>query len=519
MSVSKDRFLLTLILLATAGLRLSLAWLPTEVLILKSIPDDSFYYFALARNLSRGLGPVVTDSTITNGFHPLWALLLWPLYSVVQGDDLAIHAALSLGAVLDVLTIWLTYLLVKELGMSSTAGLISAMLYGLNPLVIMESINGLETALSVFLFVLTVYIYFVPLRFSRAISLSPYILFGISTGLMLLARTDTLFLVITLTLHALWVNRRNLPSFLPRLIIAGATASLLVLPWLWWNWANFGTIMQSSAIAAPKVVQAYMASIAQEATSWGQLISEAYLPPIYSGFVLLYQYGGLPLTILVAIVILQRMRRVSSRNLLPNTPAVFWLPLIGASLPLLVHVFVRWYPRNWYFVTWAWAMAFAAGPAIAYVLKSLSNYLLKGLIVGLLLIFFVLQGVRYWNVGFYPWQGYMLEGAHWIATSMPEGSVAGSFNSGLQVYYAERPVKNLDGVVNWGALRALDEKKLMAYLQEEDINYVVDFSFYPFQSFRPFFETDYQGQFELVATLSPEYPPYGRLQVYRVLSD
>jgi hypothetical protein len=113
----------------------------------------------------------------------------------------------------------------------------------------------------------------------------------------------------------------------------------------------------------------------------------------------------------------------------------------------------------------------------------------------------------------------MLEGARWIATSMPEGSVAASFNSGLQVYYAGRPVKNLDGVVNWEAIHALDDKKLMAYLQEEDIDYVVDFSYYPFQSFRPFFEPDYQTQLELVATLSPEYPPYGRLQVYRILSD
>ena len=519
LSVTRDQFLLALILLAAAGLRLLLAWLPTELLILKSIPDDSFYYFALARNMSQGLGPMVADNTLTNGFHPLWALMLWPLYSIVQDDDLTIHVALSLGAIVDVLTIWLTYRLVRMLGMPSTAGLMSALLYGLNPLVILESINGLETAISVFFFVLTVYIYYVHIRFSVDTALSNYIVFGLSTGLMLLARTDTFFLIVVLTLDSLWVNRRNLPSFLPRLVVAGATASLLVLPWLWWTWANFGTIIQSSAIAAPKVVQANIAAITQEATSWGQIISEAYFPPVYSGFVLLYQYGGLPLTMLLIVIVLRRLRGEPSRNLPPSNPVALLLPIIGASLPLFVHVFVRWYPRNWYFATWAWAIAFAAGPIIASALESWGKFFLRRLVIASILIFFVLQGLYYWRAGFYPWQRYMLEGARWIATSMPEGSVASSFNSGLQVYYAGRPVRNLDGVVNWEAIHALDEKRLMAYLQEEGIDYVVDFSYYPFQSFRPFFETDYQAQLELVATLSPEYPPYGRLQVYRILSD
>lgn len=519
MMTLRHRPLFNLILLASAGLRLALAWLPVELLIEKAIPDDAFYYFTLARNLSQGLGPVVANNTPTNGFHPLWALTLWPVYRVVADAELAIHLALSLGALFDVLAIYLGYRLLRRLELPPAAGLAFAALYGFYPLAILESVNGLETALSVFFFALTLYLYFGPLRFGQSASLLPYVLFGLAAGLMLLARTDTLFLIVVLSLHALWTNRRTLPGLMPRLAIAGAVAGLLLLPWLWWNWATFGTIVQSSAVAAPKVVQAHIAATAREATSWRQLWDEAYLPPIHSGFVLLYQYGGLPLTIFAAVVILQRVRGARSPSRVLHIPGALWLAVAGALLPLLFHVFVRWYPRNWYFATWAWAAALAGGPGLAAVLVALKSYRLKSLAVGLLALFFALQSVRHWQAGFYPWQRYMLAGARWIATSMPEGALAASFNSGLQTYYGGRPVANLDGVVNWGAIQALDEKRLLSYSQKEGVDYLVDFSFYPLQSFRPFFEPGYQTRFELVTTLSPEYPPYGRLEIYRIAPD
>ena len=43
--------------------------------------DDSFYYFQIARNLAAGQFSTFDGGiTRTNGYHPLWMLLLTPFY-------------------------------------------------------------------------------------------------------------------------------------------------------------------------------------------------------------------------------------------------------------------------------------------------------------------------------------------------------------------------------------------------------------------------------------------------------
>ena len=49
--------------------------------------DDSFYYFQIARNLAAGQFSTFDGGiTRTNGYHPLWLLLITPLYWVMDGE-------------------------------------------------------------------------------------------------------------------------------------------------------------------------------------------------------------------------------------------------------------------------------------------------------------------------------------------------------------------------------------------------------------------------------------------------
>lgn len=82
-------------------LRLVVAWLPIPVLIARTLPDDAFIYFVIARNIASGLGATFDGVTQTNGFHPLWALALAPIFYLFPGGDLLIHFALSVSAVCD----------------------------------------------------------------------------------------------------------------------------------------------------------------------------------------------------------------------------------------------------------------------------------------------------------------------------------------------------------------------------------------------------------------------------------
>ncbi|WP_171061588.1 hypothetical protein [Rhodococcus zopfii] len=51
--------------------------------------DDAFYYFGIARNIAEGHGSTFNGLDTTNGYHPLWLLVLMPIFAVTRG-----HAAL-----------------------------------------------------------------------------------------------------------------------------------------------------------------------------------------------------------------------------------------------------------------------------------------------------------------------------------------------------------------------------------------------------------------------------------------
>ena len=100
--------------------------------------------------------------------------------------------------------------------------------------------------------------------------------------------------------------------------------------------------------------------------------------------------------------------------------------------------------------------------------------------------------------------------------SAPPDAVVASFNSGLQAYYGERATVNLDGVVNWDAIKAMDERRLMAYARSRGATHLVDYQAYIFNTFYPFFEEGFQSQLLPVTELSPQFPPYGAVGVYEI---
>src|SRR3972149_3649273 len=46
--------------------------------------DDGFLYFQVARNLAAGHGFTFDGINPTNGFHPLWLLLIPPIFALAQ---------------------------------------------------------------------------------------------------------------------------------------------------------------------------------------------------------------------------------------------------------------------------------------------------------------------------------------------------------------------------------------------------------------------------------------------------
>lgn len=49
--------------------------------------DDAFYYFQVARNISEGYGSTFDRIHPANGYHPLWMLLMIPVFSLARLDE------------------------------------------------------------------------------------------------------------------------------------------------------------------------------------------------------------------------------------------------------------------------------------------------------------------------------------------------------------------------------------------------------------------------------------------------
>jgi hypothetical protein len=508
------------------ALRLLMAWSSSDILVQKTLPDDAFYYFVIARNVWIGNGISVDGVTPTNGFHPLWALALLLPFAARQGGDLPLHLGLTLAALFDVGAAWLAYLTIRRVTRSILGATLAAALYALNPMVAMESLNGLETALGVFCFALTTFVYLTCINGRKRVSVGVWALFGLVIGLMLLARTDSVLYAVVLGLHALWRGRHTLLRTVAGLAVAVVVTGLLLAPWLIWNVLTFGTIVQSSAIAAPSVFRRALFEPLANGVPFGQVWRAGFWPVINLSFLLAFRYAGLPWVALLVAVVLKRVlsqpgvERAAEKEVEKRSAAALLLPLLGAALPLLVHTFLRWYPRSWYYVPLAWASALVVGPALArvggYLSTMYSGRVLTRVGLAALAVVLAIQGAKSWHDGFYPWQVHMLTGARWIANQAPPDAVVASFNSGLQAYYGGRPIVNLDGVIDWGSIRAGESRSLLDYARRRGATHLLDYEAYLYTQFAPYLEADFADCLTPVATLSSAYPPYGRVVAYRI---
>lgn len=82
--------------------------------LLHRLPDDGFYYLQVARHLARGDGFTFDGVHETNGFHPLWQMLLVPLGRAFPDGDAMAKAALILGVGLSLIAVILVIQVVRR---------------------------------------------------------------------------------------------------------------------------------------------------------------------------------------------------------------------------------------------------------------------------------------------------------------------------------------------------------------------------------------------------------------------
>jgi hypothetical protein len=160
--------------------------------------DDAFYYFKTAQNIVEGQGVSFDGIARTNGYHPLWLMVLLPIFTLAKYDlilplrfVIALQVALGLGSAL------ILYRFGRTLVSPWTAFLI-ALIWSFTP-TIHEVVfkGGTEAGLNAFFMVLFVWLFY---RICEQIKIGEIHLWrifglGVLAAITLLSRLDNVYLV------------------------------------------------------------------------------------------------------------------------------------------------------------------------------------------------------------------------------------------------------------------------------------------------------------------------------------
>ena len=521
--MSSRRLLLVLAALpALVGvlLVLVLALFGSQDQLMACLKDDGYYYLVLAKNIAAGHGATFDGLGPTNGFHPLWAMCLTPLY---LGDPESLFGPVRAMIVLAlVMHLGAALAIRRAVGRFADSGVatIAALLYAGNPLALYLVVSGMESpvvALTVaMLATASIRLQQGDLKIDK---LGDALQVGALCGLCMLTRTEMImFAGLVLAQAVLWPAAGTVRSWLDRLrggLAAGLTAIVVVAPWLAWNLWRFGSVIQVSA-QAHRLHIGTVREVVQDGGQGGLVDLGSRLLAVHRGslsqrlplpgeLVVVLEVAMLVLVVwwLVAILSPKETRRhFLDRVRWLAAPIMYAGGFVAASF-LILGNFRSWYAAGPLTVAAIFA-AVPLGQALARQAAPRRGRLASGLIIGCYVLGMLALGPVFLNEIRYEasktncWQ----EAADVVATKTAPGDRVASFNSGTFGYLAPRQVVNLDCVVNNRALPYLEDKRLPEFIAENDIRFIVDDPGYVVRYFRVFSDHSWDHYLVAVDTLS-----------------
>jgi hypothetical protein len=458
-----------------------------------AMKDDGFYYLTLARNIAAGFGATFDRIAPTNGFHPLWTMVLTPLFWIA-GESLMtpVRLTMLLAIVIQLAGAWAVARAARRFT-SPFAARVAGLFYLANPVGLYLVVSGMESAL-VGLLVALLAGESIRTRLGDDVLVDRHgiVRVGLLCGLAALARTDTILLAGLVLLGALLVPPAGgtaMPVFsrLRRVGAAGCVMAAALAPWLIWNLARFGTIVQVSARShrlhavtnraggeSGGIERTLRVSLSLAEGLLRQLGARTHLPPAAVALILL---AGLAV---FAAWIAGLLRERATRTDLVRALRVLDAPLLYAAGFLFATFVILGHIRSWYVAgPLAVGALLVALPAhfgwgserASRGVRLLSRLILVAVILGhaILAPAYTREIVTSARTPFV-WR----EAAAWAAEHTAPGDRVASFNSGSFGYLSSRTVVNLDCVVNNPGMRALEERRLLEFLRDWKIRYVLD---------------------------------------------
>jgi hypothetical protein len=482
--------------------------------------DDAFYYFKIAINYPAHGFWTFDGIHPTNGVQPLWAVLLTIVaqalaWAGVTDPDTPARTFVGIAALLHVASCLLLYhVLARTVSVATGVAAAGALLLPMG--ITWTRTWGMENGLYALMLVSTVA--WVHFRLRMDPRPRTVVITGALLGFTALSRLNAGFLTPCVLLWILASADFGAMRARVRLaVIAGAAASLVILPYLAWNIATTGHVLPVSGAVKAIETEHWLASSGIQ-----EVPSRQFFSVVFSGW-------RLPIEDFVSARLLDGLwafgvRLVSDESrsarwalgslvallLLPSVAGPkAWLALLrerarrlrpfGYVLAFAVlnsAISILLYPTEMYSVLKWWLAeteivlvtlaATVAAAALGFLVQSrfarpvalriatvgLAAMVIAHATTALLFYFDGTKQKRTWTRS---WNDESYRAARWINATLPAGTVVGSWNAGVLGYYAERPVVNLDGLINGFALLPfLRDRRIAEYIRREGIQYLSD---------------------------------------------
>lgn len=470
MSIRFNRlFALLLLILFVIGTLKHLLPLTNEQNSLYSITEDGYLMMTIARNLALGLGMSTAEGTLpTNGTQPLVTFLWAGFYWLENGDKFStitwIIVTQWLIAIAAALMLWklVTTVLHQRSHYAVIAGL-TACAWFASPVAAKHSMNGLETglyglAVIVVAWLVTTIIPRLTWRHS--------VLLGVILGIVFWIRNDASFLILATCLLYLQPDGQSLTKRFGQVVLMGATSILIASPWLIYNKLSFGHLMPISGQA-----QALTAELGHNLPA---------LPAVLLEYLLVFLpipdrlQQTLPV-ILLAIILLFIVTIAITKS---------WVKFYSIERRLILFISLYLIGLSSFY-----GLYFGADYFISRYLFPISAFFTLLWVVFMVRLWYAIpaNGIRYGLVIVFIGitaslliRSYEKQEKHqhfhvveWVKANVKDNEWVAAIQSGTLGYFHDRTI-NLDGKVNPEALTARQQDRLIEYIIDKKVDYLVD---------------------------------------------
>lgn len=194
----KDSYFIVSIIILILLPHLFVIFAHQEIILNWFTTDDAFYYFKTAQNIVEGQGVTFDGIARTNGFHPLWMVLLLPIFSLARFDlILPLRLVVTLQVILGLGSSLVIFQFIRT-RCSQWVAFLTALIWAFTPMVYQVVFKGgTEAGLNAFFLVLLWWQYYqLSEKLSQGkVNFRRIAILGGLASLVLLCRLDNVYLI------------------------------------------------------------------------------------------------------------------------------------------------------------------------------------------------------------------------------------------------------------------------------------------------------------------------------------